>query len=316
MKVNPQKQRRLARIEHRRSSPYMFVSLCIAITGFLMSLLAYYSVGIIEKDYIRKLISDRVELVGSALNRVSDGREMLVDELSYTNEVAARAISLMLLQNPHLAETELGLEELLTLTGLEEISITNADGQIIYTTISSAKKLASEDFLRAINDNGYTSSIITGEGDDTRLVSASARLDAPGVVQVTAAPADLLDIFSLADIEHVTSDYPLLNTGFTAIIDKNTKVYLSHTTSARTGTVSTIIMENINSDDGDIFVRIDGKSHYVCYKVQDDYVIIGAIPRNEMFSSRNTALGWTIAAAILICSVANLALRTVMLKRR
>lgn len=316
MKVNPQKLRLRARAEHRRSSPYAFVTLCIALSGIFISLLSYYCVGVVEKDAVRHLISDRIDLVGSALDRISEGREMLISEFSDTNEVAARAISLMLLQNPHILETELGLEEMLTLTGLEEISITDKDGKIIYTTLSTEKQLASEAFLRAVNDNGYTASVITGEGNQTKLISAAARLDAPGVVQVTAAPADLLDIFSLADIENVTSDYPLLNTGFTAIIDKNTKVYLSHTTSARTGTVSTIIMEKISGESGSLFERIDGKSHYICYKLHGDYVVIGALPKSEMFSARNTAFGWTLAAVCVICIIANLALRAIMLKRR
>lgn len=316
MKVNPEKQQRSARIQRRRSAPHSFVTRSILVTGVLISLLCWYCVGVVEKESMRQLISDRVTLVGDALERVSEGREMLIAELSDTNEVAARAIALMLLQNPHIPETELGLEELLALTGLEEICITDAAGDIIYTTISSEASLASKDFLKGVSDNGYSGSVITGDGRDTKLVSAAARLDSSGVIQVTAAPADLLDIFSLADIENVTSEYPLLNTGFTAIIDKNSRVYLSHTTSARTGTVSTIIMDRISGDKGSLFAKIDGRQHYICYKVQGDYVIIGAMPKNELFSARSTAFGWTLAAAIIICIIANLALRTVILRRR
>ena len=108
----------------------------------------------------------------------------------------------------------------------------------------------------------------------------------------------------------------MLSNGFTAIIDKNTKTYLSHTTSARTGTVSTIIMEKIKDDSGDLFVKIDGKSHYVCYAVQDDYVIVGALPKSELFSTRRIVVGWTAAAPILLCIVTNLALRSALIGRK
>lgn len=297
---------------------HRFVLAVLVIVSLCIMALSYYCTGVVERHLIDEIIDVRIDNLAQAVEESVEEKDLVYGRFVSDCECKAQAIAVMIGQNPALIADEIGLEELLAVTGVDEITIADGSGNIVRTTASSFDDdVALEDvFAEHAGDKSFSQSVTVKRGDTDYVVSGVSRRDADGILTIACSAEMLRRIDEYTSISDVTSRYPLMENGITAIINIEDMTYLSHTNSELIGTLTDIPKQKLSDERGSFFCNLNGESCYVKYENDGENIILGAVPKDEVYAGRNKVLKWLVFACVACCFAAALASRKVFLDKQ
>lgn len=295
-------------------SKYKGVIIPMVIATIILTLLSFYCSGVVEFNIYKDIVDVRLQKIVERLSTDDDERQALQNEIVSDCEEKAQMVSMLIAQSSQELSYELSLEEIRIILNADEITIGNSNGIIEYSTstYNPSDTIASE-FIPYIKDKTFTKSFSDSNG---RIVTGTARLDNDGIILLTFSSDAMGKMLKSTDISTVTSEYPLLKNGFTAIINSDTYTYLSHTDLSLVGTPSQLPRSkiNLNKQKSGFFYSISGKKCYIRYLLHDDKIIVGVIPSSEIYRLRNSLSGWILFSGLIFTMVSVLCIRFKMIK--
>ncbi len=297
---------------------HSFVLIVLVIVSICIMALSYYCVGVVERHSMDEIMEVRLDNLSTAAKESTTERELIYNRFVTDCECKAQAVAVMIAQNPKLIADEIGLEELLVVTGVDEITIADENGEVVLTTSASFEEQVGLDdtFAQNADKKNYSGNIIAERNGKSVLICGVSRRDAAGILTISCSADVLRQVEEFTDISEVTSRFPLMEHGITAIIDAETMQYISHTNSSLVGTVTEIESAEFNDDRGNFKCKLDDEDCYVKYQVDNGNIILAAIPEHELYEGRNNVLKWLVFACLMCCFAATLASRKVFLDKQ
>lgn len=297
---------------------HSFVLMVLVIVSICIMALSYYSVGVVERHSMDEIMEVRLDNLSIAVEESKAEKELIYNRFVSDCKCKAQAVAVMIMQNPNLIADEIGLEELLAVTGVDEITIADENGEVVLTTSSSyGEQIGLEQtFVEHASEKNYSESISVERNGKSMLVCGVSRRDAAGILTIACSADVLRQVDEYTDISGVTSRFPLMEHGVTAIIDTKTMCYISHTNSEFVGMAIQIPTEEFADERGSFSCELDGEKCYVKYEIEDGYILLASIPKHELYEGRNTVLKWLVFACLMCCFAATLASRKVFLNKQ
>lgn len=279
------------------------------ISSFICTFLSYYSTGVVERSQARRIIDDRLDMMSEKIEEGYNQAAVIKNQVCENYEYRAKMIALMISQSTSSISDENSLEEMRIAINADEINITNSSGIIEYSTSYHQGSYAEQIFIDNMSDRNFTKAIITEDEGSEKIIIGTARVDKTGIIQITFTTDNIEQLVSYFDISKVTSEYPLLNSGCMAVIDRKSYTYLSHTDSALTDTAVQIPAEKFNGEKYNFYSYYNGNKVFIRYRIYDDKIIFGMLPADEIYSSRNMVTAWVAVISIILSGISCLVLR-------
>ena len=293
----------------KKKNPYIFMILCMLIASFICTFLSYYSTGVVERSQARRIIDDRLDMMSEKIEEGYNQAAVIKNQVCENYEYRAKMIALMISQSTSSISDENSLEEMRIAINADEINITDSSGMIEYSTSYHQGSYAEQIFIDNMSDRNFTKAIITEDEGSEKIIIGTARVDKTGIIQITFTTDNIEQLVSYFDISKVTSEYPLLNSGCMAVIDRKSYTYLSHTDSALTDTAVQIPAEKFNGEKYNFYSYYNGNKVFIRYRIYDDKIIFGMLPADEIYSSRNMVTAWVAVISIILSGISCLVLR-------
>lgn len=293
----------------KKKNPYIFMILCMLISSFICTFLSYYSTGVVERSQARRIIDDRLDMMSEKIEEGYNQAAVIKNQVCENYEYRAKMIALMISQSTSSISDENSLEEMRIAINADEINITDSSGMIEYSTSYHQGSYAEQIFIDNMSDRNFTKAIITEDEGSEKIIIGTARVDKTGIIQITFTTDNIEQLVSYFDISKVTSEYPLLNSGCMAVIDRKSYTYLSHTDSALTDTAVQIPAEKFNGEKYNFYSYYNGNKVFIRYRIYDDKIIFGMLPADEIYSSRNMVTAWVAVISLILSGISCLVLR-------
>lgn len=293
---------------------HKYIIIPMIITTIVISLLVFYCSGVVEFNTYKDIIDIRLQKIVQRLSDDNEERKTLQNEIVSDCEDKSKMVSMLISQSSQELSYELSLEEIRIILNADEITIGNSQGIVEYSTSTyNPNDKISNDFMVYINDKTFTKSFSDSSG---RIVTGTARLDDDGIILLTFSSNAMEKMLKSTDISRVTSEYPLLENGFTAIINRATYNYLSHTDLSLVGTPSQLPKEkfNLEKEKSGFFHNVGGKKCYIRYLIYDDKIIVGVVPSGEIYKTRNSLVVWILFSGLVLTIISVLCTRFKMIK--
>ena len=232
------------------------------ILSVLVISLAYYSIGVVEKNNAVAASLNHIELTNENYKKSETEYIALIKKLCYEYESKAKTISIILSQFPISLAEDMALEELRIAIGAEDISLSDKTGLIVYSTSAGNQKTyIDKHFSAGLDISNFSETHI--ENDKHTFVAAVSRRDAGGL---------LICRFSNTTLNHgnVSFSFPKDESSLitaTAIINKSEMTYQHHTNSQLKNKNCMIEKEKFETDKQSFSYKISGKSSLVCFLI-------------------------------------------------
>lgn len=289
---------------------YRYLLVPLIVTTIVLSALAFYCSGVVDLNNNKDIIDVRLEKIVQRLKADDEERTTIKNDILSDCEEKSQMVAMMISQNSDQLSYELSLEEIRVMVNADEISISDSNGYIQYSTSTYTKEDTILDrFVPYADDKtNYARAIID---EYNRVVTVTNRLDDAGAIQLIFSPDSMEQMLKSTDVSMVTSEYPLLRSGFTAIIDVNTYTYLSHTDTMLINTPSQLPKDKFDFDKekGGFFYSVGGKKCYIRYIYDGNNIIVGVLPSSEIYRLRNSLTWWVLVSGSLLTLTAFLTIR-------
>ena len=298
-----------------KKSFYRSVVIAILICSLIFGFLAFYSTGVVDRAQTRELLDIRINQVGDILDDNIYEYKNITEQIYSNYKSRSRVMAMMLSKNKSIMTDDTSFEELRMAIGADVISITDSSGFIKYSTNpSSENSKAYEDFFPAIENKVFSEAVLNTQDERTSVITGCSRLDAPGIIQIEFTPDNAETLLDLTDVSRTLTEIPVLENGHMAIIDTESKKYLSHTNSGLIGTESLFTEDDFKDDNGWFSSEFEGQEVLVKYAIHDDKIIIGMVSYNEIYKRRNTVVKWLMFVIPVTSAVITLTIRDKILK--
>lgn len=296
---------------------YRIVIIPAFICTVIISMLAFYSTGVIDRAVTRDIIGQRIEQVCMAIDEKSAAAEKLTEEIYNNYKSKARVVSMMLSRNIKIISDESSFEELRVAIGADIISVADKNGTIRYSTdMSVEKSSAYEEFMPAVENKVFSEAILSESGGRNVVVTGSSRLDEDGIIQIQFSLENYQQQINMSDLSSAVTQMPLLKNGHLAVIDIETNTFISHTDSYLNGSAVQFAPEMFSEDEDWFSSEYEGKRVLVKYKKHNGMIAAGIVPFSEIYQRRNTVIKWIIFFFIVITVVITLTVRNSFLNHK
>lgn len=263
------------------------------VLAVLVILFAYYAIGVVERNNVLQQAEVRFDQMEAALGDNEAEQDTLVTELRDHYLTRARAAAMMISGSPDMLETETGLEELRIALGCSVVSVSDAMGEIIYSTAhTNTGQHISDALSEGLTNKGFSDVVIEQNGTDYTILAGTTRLDAEGVIQLSFPESELEQLVSLDDTA-VVLNQPFCESGTMAILDSDLQ-YISHTNSALIGATATFTGNQLEEAEDQFTVRIGGDKHRIMYRRSGEHILMCTLPNDTLYQRRNTVVMWLI----------------------
>lgn len=225
-----------------------------------------------------------------------------------------RAFAAMLKINPALVYDFKELGNIRRLLDVDELHIINNKGILISGTVKEyygydmASDPQSRAFMKAIADKSFELAQDPqpkGINKEMFQYVGVARKDAPGIVQIGYRPEKLFHAMEVADVKNLAPGFRVGSFGSVLIAKKSGEI-ISIADSRYLGkTVYDLGFENnkLTGSSGSFIAKTSLGEQLVSYKVSGDYLIIGQLPTDEMYLSRNNTVTTLVLFNVLLFAV-------------
>lgn len=279
-----------------RKTFQMFLLIFVFVAFVITFLTSYYFQTKQSQDNAVSLVQLRVQDAKQQIE-INNKNLSTIKEITAQSALAkARAVAQMIVLDKDIVNNLQSLQNIASQIDVEEIYICNADGIVIASTIgqygydmASAEQSAA--FLEAITNPDFEFvQEPMGRGDNGKLFQFAgvSRIDEPGIVQIGYRPERLQQAMEIADIENLSSGFRIGTNGHLMLCQGNTilsiadKKWLGKSIDEYGISASYLLDES-----GNFNTVIDGIDYLCYYNKFDSYTIIGALPAEEMYLSRD-----------------------------
>lgn len=301
-----------------RTKDIRFISIILIAFSLIIIIIAYYMLGIIEHASIDTTLDRRLQTIKLSVANSKEEINSIIAQVDEDNIAKAKAFAIMINQSPKSYEDTESIEEIRIALGVDELMVTDENGIVIAGTSTYFGEDFHDDgikskFLSALTDKSFSHTISIENNGIIIQYSGVARMDKSGIVFIKTSTKYLAQTIKLAGISTITSDFPVLKRGVTAIIDIASWQYLSHTDQSFLGKTVQIPynkFNEINKDEsGNFKITLNGEKSYVRYIKYEDKFLIAIIPQSEKYARRNYSIGSLIVALPLLSLISILAIR-------
>lgn len=249
-----------------------------------------------------------------AARQVKQTRDNLATIRSLSNNAAlakCRAFAGLVYENNEFFKNDDALERVRKDLDVDEVVVT--DGPIIvgsipkiYTTnhYDMGSQAQSAAFLPGIENPDFEivqEPQLNGSGVGVFQYVGVGRKDKPGIIQIAYTPKRIMEAEKIADVNQIASNFRIGESGFLRILELEN-------------------FGNVTFDDGQeefIDETIDGTEYLSLRRRSGDYLLIGSLPKSEMYVSRKdimkfTAMGYFILFAVIFLLVSMLLQKVVI----
>lgn len=221
----------------------------------------------------------------------------LTDQLNTDYIAKADAFAQMIELDPSILGDAKKLDEIKAMLDVDELHVTDEKGIIQWSTVSAyigfdfSSGDQTKPFLSILNDpsvklaqepqpNG-------AEGKLFQYIGVSRR-DKTGIVQVGNAPDRLQNQIEKNSIGNVLESFTVGNTGYVMAISKSDGLIAAHPNKELIGVSASELgtLDKLLAGADGIFCKIDGTQVYCCITENDDYILITALPKDEVYDGR------------------------------
>ncbi|MBQ3566113.1 MAG: hypothetical protein IJA12_02925 [Oscillospiraceae bacterium] len=298
-----------------RKKIYRAVTAATSAACLVMAFFSWYVVGVVEKDNIKEILESRVEYISETLYKKEIQYKSVSDTISDEYKSRARALAVMLSENPDIIQDELQLEELRMMIGAEAISFYDENMHLEISTGSFYDESTFTDIFSAGTTNKlFSSAEIDVSGDIPRIIVGCSRLDKSGVIQLEYISENVETLLKMMNISDIFAGVPILRSGSVALIDNETMNYIAHTDENMIGKPSHFnLHEDFFGKEAFFDCEINGEDVLLHFDFCNNQLVIGYIPYSEIYATRNDIILWVVSAAVIISGVVMLTIRSKIL---
>ena len=313
--VSSKKEPRSLRSEKVRKTflIWLFALMIIAFIGVLV-----VSFSILTKQASQnadKLIQLKLSDVEKQINLNQKNIIRIRQEADENALAKVHALAKMLTLKPQIIDDEQEIEKIRQLLSVDEIHISDEKGILIAGTVPSfigydyASAEQSAQFLPAITDPQFELAqdpMPRGINNEIFQYVGVARMDQPGIIQIGYTPQKLINAMEVADIQNLAAGFRVGNSGSVMIADFQGYI-LSTNDEINSGTRLSDIglkMNQFEDEQGSFLGEISDNQYLISYLKTSDYLILGKLPTEEMYFSRDTGTNMLILFNILLfCAI-------------
>lgn len=250
-----------------------------------------------------------------------------IRQIVYDTALAkCRSFAEIIQSDPSILDDLPRCERLLKTLDVDELHVSNGDGILImsipeiYRGYDMSSKQQSAEFMPAITDPKFELlQAPQRKGADNKLFQYAgvARRDAPGIVQIGFFPSRLERAMELADVRDLAEGFRIGSHG-TIVVTEGGKIVSDEEawvgqTLADRGIDETNITDASGHFRADVFALPSdaaagggsgGTRKMLClYENFDDYILLGLLPENEMYISRDRSLSELVGFSVLLFGV-------------
>ncbi len=280
-----------------------------------MAFFSWYVVGVIEKDNVKGILESRVEYISESLYKKEIQYKSVSGKISDEYKSRARALAVMLSENPDIIQDELQLEELRMMIGAEAISFYDENMNLEISTGSFYDESTFAGVFGAgVENKLFSSAEIDVSGDIPRIIVGCSRLDKSGIIQLEYTSENVETLLKMMNISDIFTGVPILRSGSVALIDNKTMNFIAHTDENMIGKPSHFnLHEDFFGADSFFDCEINGEDVLLHFDFCNNQLVIGYVPYSEIYATRNDTILWVISAAVIISAVVTLTVRSKIL---
>ena len=283
---------------------------CAASVVFMLTVMFIVLSGVMEAT-ARNTSETRINDVIEKLADIETETAELTDQLNSEYIAKADAFAEMILLDPSIIEDQAALSEITEMLGVDELHVTDEKGVIWWGTVPDyygfdfSSSDQTKPFLPILTDPSVK---IAQEpqpnGASGKLFQyiSVARKDSTGIVQIGNAPERLQTQLERNSIDNVLESFSVGSTGYVMAISKEDGLVAAHPDKTLIGTAAAdagVSEKLMNGADG-VFCKIAGTKVYCMTGETDDYIIISAIPKNEVYNGRTILMLITDVIAVIM----------------
>ncbi len=290
---------------------------------FALMIIAFIGVLVVSFSVLTKQASENANTLIQL--KLSDVEKQIVQNEKNLSRIRTEAdenalakahgLAKMLSLKPEIIHNEEEIENIRQLLSVDEIHISNEEGILIAGTEPTfidydyASADQSAQFLPAITDPDFELAqdpMPRGINKEIFQYVGVARIDSPGIVQVGYTPLKLINAMEVADIQNLAPSFRVGNSGGVIISDLQGNIVSTNDESNIGKHLYDIglSMDRFEGQEGSFLGKISGKDYLVSYQKTDDYLIVGKLPTEEMYFSRDTGTNMLILFNILLfCAI-------------
>ncbi len=281
----------------------LFVTVAFIITVYVSYTLQSKQANEKAKELLRVNLADATR----QLERNNENLKV-IREMTKSSAIAkARAFAALVWENPNIATNPIALSNVKRILDVDEVCVT--DGKIIvgsipdtYLNFDMSTNPQSAEFVPAISDKNFEYVQDARENAFGKIIqyAGAARLDKPGIIEISYAPTRLIAAEKIADFTYIADNFRIGQNGCLKIKKLEECKELS--------------ADKFN-ELGEYYYN-DNDNIYLAKKV-GDVVLIGNLPNKEMYVSRDyvvtsTTIAYLVLFFIIFLLISNL-LQTVVI---
>lgn len=290
---------------------------CIAALIFMMTVLFVVQTSVMKstaQNMAEIRIADVIEKL--AANELDTAE--LTEQLNSDYIAKADAFAEMIKLDTSILNDSKRLSEIAAMLDVDELHVTDEKGVIYWGTVPEYYGFdfnssdQTREFLPILKDSSVK---IAQEpqpnGASGKLFQyiSVARKDSTGIVQVGNTPERLQRQIEKNNIDNVLDSFTVGSTGYVIAISKSDGLIAAHPNKELIGVTAADagISEKLLGGANGIFCKINGENLYCVTGENDGYILIAAMPQDEVYSSR------TMLMLIFVVSIAVMLVIVIML---
>lgn len=285
---------------------------CAAAMVFMMTVLLIVQTTVMKATAKNMAVSRINDVLDELVSNETETAE-LTDQLNSEYISKADAFAEMVYLDPSIINDIDKLNEIKDMLGVDELHVTDDKGIIYWGTVPEYYGFdfnssdQTKPFLPILTDsslkiaqepqpNGATGKLF-------QYISVS-RKDSTGIVQVGNAPERLQKQLERNSIGNVLDSFTVGSTGFIMAVSKEDSTIAAHPNNDLIGTAAADagISDKIMNGANGVFCKISGENLYCVTGENDDYILIAAMPKSEVYSGR-TILMLIFSASVIVMLV-------------
>lgn len=300
---------------------------CILALVFMITVLFTVQTSVMKTNAKNTSVT-RIEDVVEKLEANDAETAELVDQLNADYIAKADAFAEMISLDPSIIENKEKLDEIAERLDVDELHISDENGILQWGNIPGYYGFdfnssdQGREFMAILDDpsikiaqdaqpNGV-------EGKYFQYIGVS-RIDKKGIVQIGNTPERLQKQIENNSIDNVLSSFTVGNNGYVMAVSKVDGVIAAHPNKDLIGVTAAEagINDKLLSSGKAAFCKVSGESVYCCSGENDEYILIAAMPQNEVYSGRSVLmlifiLSILVMLVIIIILINNIVQRVII----
>lgn len=287
--------------------------LIVVLTAFLVTFCTSYFIQTQQSERVGVgLIKLKIKDVKSQLDITNKNHETIKKTTYETAIIKARALAWIILKSPSIVYNQAELEKVKNILDVDELHVSNAKGILIASIpirskgidMNSSKQTRA--FMEAITNPKFEfvqEPMERGVNDGIFQYAAVARIDTPGIIQIGHIPDRLKNAEKLADIKNISDSFRIGKSGSILILEDDEIISGGINYSKFSENEKQEIIKKAKNVNEAFKLKLNNKNYIAISDTWDGYTIVGFLPENEMYLSRNSVVKVLIFVNLILFGV-------------